>query len=125
MISIIKYVGSKEPITAETYSRPSNEKNDACWLFLVYFLHLVVGNNHIFEPLYPLHNGILLSGVFGGVYGTAYTVWSQSRECPPITKNEAMETNLRRKTIPQMTGSNAANVKSLHIHSEQTIYLTV
>ena len=64
-------VGSKEPITTETYSIPSNDENDAFCLFWVYFRYLVVDKNRIFEPLYPLHVGILISDVFGGVYGTA------------------------------------------------------
>ena len=41
--------------STETYSRPSNDENYALYLFLAYFIHLVVGNNLIFEPLYPLH----------------------------------------------------------------------
>ena len=64
-------VGSKEPITAETYSRRSNEKNDAFCLFLAYFIHLVVDNDRILESLSPLHFWILLFDVFGGVYGMA------------------------------------------------------
>ena len=45
---------SKEPTTAETYSRPSNDEIDALCLFLTYFLHLVVENNRIFQPHYHL-----------------------------------------------------------------------
>ena len=67
----ITYVGSKEPITTETYSIPSNDENDAFCLFLEYFLHLVVESNLMFEPLSPLHVGILLSAELGVVYGTA------------------------------------------------------
>ena len=40
-------VWSKEPITADIYYRPSNDKNDALCLFLEYLLHLEVDNNHI------------------------------------------------------------------------------
>ena len=65
-------VESKEPITAETYSRQINDENDAFCLFLAYFLHLVVENNHIFEPISPTQVEILLSGVFGRVYGMAW-----------------------------------------------------
>ena len=64
-------LGSKEPITADTYSRPSNDENDAFCLFWAYFLLFVVENNLIFEPLSPIHVGILISDVFGGVCGTA------------------------------------------------------
>ena len=35
-------VGSKGPMTAETYSGPINDENDAFCLFLAYFIHLVV-----------------------------------------------------------------------------------
>ena len=48
----------KEQITAETYSRPSNDKNDAFCLFWAYFLRLVVKNNRTFDPLSSLHVGI-------------------------------------------------------------------
>ena len=57
-------VGSKEPITAETYSRRSNEKNDAFCLFLAYFIHFLAENNSIFEPLFPLNFGIIISDLF-------------------------------------------------------------
>ena len=64
-------LGSKELITADTYSRPSNDENDAFCLFLAYFLLLVADNNRISEPLSRLHVGILLSDAFGGVCVTA------------------------------------------------------
>ena len=64
-------VGSKVPITADAYSIPSNDENDALCLFLEYFLHLVAADIRIFEPLPPLHVGIIFSDVFGGVCGTA------------------------------------------------------
>ena len=66
----ITYVGSKEPITTETYSRSINDKNDAFCLFLAYSLHLVAENNCMFEPISPILVGILISDVFGGLYGT-------------------------------------------------------
>ena len=62
-------VGSEEPITTETYTRPSNNEKYSFCLFLAYFIHLVVENNHILEPLLPLHVGLLIFDVFGGVYG--------------------------------------------------------
>ena len=64
------YVGSKEPINTETFSIPSNDEKDTFCLFLACFLCLVVDNNRIFEPLSPLHVGIIISDLFGGVYGT-------------------------------------------------------
>ena len=39
---------SKEPIIAETYSRPSNDESDALCLFLEYLIHFVVENSRIF-----------------------------------------------------------------------------
>ena len=43
-------------------------ENDAYCLFLEYLLHFAAENKLIFEPLSPLHAGILISDVFGGVY---------------------------------------------------------
>ena len=60
------HVGGKEPINAETYSRLSNDKNDSFCLFVAYFIHVVMDNNHIFKNLSPIHVGILLYDVFGG-----------------------------------------------------------
>ena len=76
-------VGSKEPITKETYSRPSNDENDTFYLFLAYFIHLVVENNRIFEPLYPLNFGIIIYDVFGGVYGMAWYCLNSILITPP------------------------------------------
>ena len=60
--------GSKEPINTDNYYRPSNFENYASFLFLDYFIHLGVEDNHIFEPLSTLYVGILPSDVFRGVY---------------------------------------------------------
>ena len=65
-------VGIKEPITAKTYSRPSNDENDSFCLFLAYFLHLVVNKNRISGPLSPLHVRIIISNLFLGVYVTSW-----------------------------------------------------
>ena len=48
------------------------DENDTFYFFLAYYLHLVVENNIIIEPLYPLHSGIILSDLFVGIYGTAW-----------------------------------------------------
>ena len=76
-------VGSKEPITAETYSWPCNDENYAFFLFLEYFLHLVLESNRIFEPISPIHFGILLYDEFGGVYGTEWFRLNSILRMPP------------------------------------------
>ena len=63
---------NKLTVTTETYSRPSNDKNEAFCIFLEYFLHLVAEKNRIFEPLSTLCDGILLSDVLGGMYGKVW-----------------------------------------------------
>ena len=65
-------VVSKETITADAYSRPSNDKNDAFCLFLAYFIHFVVENNRISQPHSLIHFRILISNFFGGLYGTVW-----------------------------------------------------
>ena len=62
IVYLNKSVAIVEVLVIESY---------ASWLFLAYFIHFVAENNHILEPLPPLHVIIIINDVFGGVYGAA------------------------------------------------------
>ena len=52
-------------------------------------------------------------------------VLSKSLECPPLTIMRQQKRIYEVKTIPQTAGSTEVSVQSVHIHSDQKIYLTV
>ena len=86
----------------------------------------MVENNRIFEPLYPLNVGIILSGVLEEVYGmTRYCYWSIIILPPPITKMRQWRQMYEVKTTPQINGSIEDNVRYVHIHIDQTVDLAV
>ena len=83
-------IWSKERITTETFSGASNDKNEALCLFLAYFLHLVLGDNHIFG-VFPISVlGYFFLMCLEGYMVRNYIVLSQYWEFPLITENDEM-----------------------------------